>query len=48
MIMQLKKGDIVAVQNADYSGMLYAGSNYSTFSGFLIYEYEDMLPVVGK
>ena len=48
VIVELKKGDIVAVQNADYSGMLYAGSNYSTFSGFLIYEYEDMSPPVGK
>ena len=44
----LKKGNFVAVQNANYSGMLYAGSNYSTFSGVLLYEYEDVSPAVGK
>ena len=48
VIVQLEKGNFVAVQNADYSGMLYAGSNYSTFSGFLLYEYEDVSPAVGK
>ena len=48
VIVQLEKGNFVAVQNANYSGMLYAGSNYSTFSGFLLYEYEDVSPAVGK
>ena len=48
VIVQLQKGDFVAVQNADYSGMVYTGFNYSTFSGFLLYEYEDMSPLVGK
>ena len=48
VIVELDKGDIVAVQNADYTGMVYHGYNYSTFSGFLLYEYEDVSPVVGK
>ena len=48
VIVQLKKGNVIAVQNADYSGMLYTGLNYSTFSGFLLYEYEDVSPAIGK
>ena len=48
VIVQLGKGNVVTVQNADYSGMVYNGYNYCTFSGFLLYEYEDMSPVVGK
>ena len=48
VIVELKRGEVVAVQNADYSGMVYFGYNYCTFSGFLLYEYEDMSPVVGK
>ena len=48
VIIQLNTGDIVAVQNVDYNNMLYLGYNYSTFSGFLLYEYEDMTPAVGK
>ena len=48
VIVQLQRGSVVAVQNADYSGMLYTGYNYSTFSGFLLYEYEDMSPAIGK
>ena len=48
VIIKLVKGDDIAVQNTDYTGMVYLGYNYSTFSGFLLYEYEDLSPVVGK
>ena len=48
VIVELVKGDGIAVQNADYTGMVFFGYNYSTFSGFLLYEYEDISPVVGK
>ena len=48
VIVQLKRGNVTAIQNADYSGIVYTGLNYSTFSGFLLYEYEDVSPVIGK
>ena len=48
VIIQLKKNDDIAVQNADYSGVVFMGSNYSTFSGFLLYDLSDDAPVVGK
>ena len=31
VIVQLEKGDFVAVQNADYSGMVYTGFNFWIF-----------------
>ena len=48
VIVELDKGDIIAIQNADYTGMVYNGGFYSTFSGFLLYEYEDASEIVGK
>lgn len=48
VIVELNSGDDVAVQNADYTGMVYYGGYYSTFSGFLLYEYETVPPAVGK
>ena len=48
VIVELDKGDDIAVQNADYTGMVYHGYFYSTFSGFLLYEYDIISEVVGK
>ena len=48
VIVKLDRGHVVAVENVDVNGMVYFGYNYSTFSGFLLYEYEDVSPVVGK
>ena len=47
VIVQLAKGDDVAVQNEHYTGTAYYGSNYSTFSGFLLYDLSEPGAIVG-
>ena len=46
--VQLQKGDDVAVQNSDYNNVTFWGDDYSTFSGFLLYETPGSPNLVGK
>ena len=48
VIVQMKKNEDVAVQNEHYSGTVFYGSNYSTFSGFLLYDLSEIAPAIGK
>ena len=48
ILVELLKGDDVAVQNSDYYNMTFWGDNYSTFSGFLLYENVSSPNLVGK
>ena len=48
VIVQVAKGEWVAVQNEHYSNVVYYGSSYSTFSGFLLYELSDASAIIGK
>ena len=48
IVVELLKDDDVAVQNSDYYNMTYWGDNYSTFSGFLLYENVSSPNLVGK
>ena len=47
VIVQLAKGDDVAVQNEHHYGTVYYGSDYSTFSGFLLYDLSEPGAIVG-
>ena len=47
-IIELETGDDVYVQNADWSDRTYYGSNFSTFSGFLLYGYPEPEIILGK
>ena len=48
VVVELNKGDDVAVQNADFSDISFNGAKYSTFAGFLLYDYTGTFEVVGK
>ena len=48
VILQLERGEDVAVQNEDYTGIVYHGSYYCTFSGLLLYDLSDASAIVGK
>ena len=47
VVVQLKSGDIVAVKNDDISGITFNGDLYSSFAGFLLYDFTGMPSVVG-
>ena len=48
VVIELKNGDIVSVQSHD-QGADYYGNDYSSFAGFLLYDYFDVInPVVGE
>ena len=44
--VELNRGDEIAVQSANYPGVKFYGYRHSSFSGFLLYEYNH--PLVGK
>ena len=50
VIVELDAGDDVSVKEAHYTDCVYYGSYYSTFSGFLLYQYDSPDPdiVLGK
>lgn len=48
IVLQLNKGDDVAVRNDDISGINFHGDLFSSFDGFLLYDYSDSVPIVGK
>ena len=48
VVLQLNKGDDVAVRNDDITGINFNGDLFSSFSGFLLYDYSDGAPIVGK
>ena len=49
-IVEVQAGDNITVQNADWTNRSYYGSYFSTFSGFLLYNYELPEPevILGK
>lgn len=47
VVVQLKTGDDIAVKNDDIAGINFHGEQYSSFSGFLLYDYTELVPVVG-
>ena len=46
-VVQLKTGDDIAIKNDDIAGVNFYGDHYSSFSGFLLYDYTKLLPIVG-
>ena len=48
VIVELKTGDLVSVVSEDAQGVDYHGDDYTSFSGFLLHDYSDVNPVVGK
>ena len=48
VVLQLNKGDDIAVRNDDITAINFHGDLYSSFSGFLLYDYSDGAPIVGK
>ena len=48
VIVELDAGDDVSVKEAHYSDCIYYGSYYSTFSGFLLYQYPNPELIIGK
>ena len=40
VIVELNAGDDVSVKEAHYTDCVYYGSYFSTFSGFLLYQYD--------
>ena len=48
VVLQLNKGDDIAVRNDDITAINFYGDLYSSFSGFLLYDYSDGAPIVGK
>ena len=49
-VVELKASDVVSVQSDELQGTDFFGYAYSSFSGFLLYDYSDVIsvPVVGK
>ena len=48
VVFQLIRGDDIAVPNDDIAAINFNGEYYTTFSGFLLYDYSDGAPIVGK
>ena len=49
VVLQLKKGDGVAIRNDDITAIDFHGELYPTFAGFLLYDYSDSPgAIVGK
>ena len=47
VVVELKAGDLISIESHD-QGVDYSGYDYSSFSGFLLYDYSDVNPIVGK
>lgn len=47
VVVQLKTGDDIAIKNDDIAGINFYGDQYSSFSGFLLYDYTELLPIIG-
>ena len=48
-VIELKIGDLVSVVSHDSTVNIdYTGGDYSSFAGFLLYDYSDVHPIIGK
>ena len=49
VVIELKAGDLVSVESDEVTAHVdFSGYDYSSFSGFLLYDYSDVSPIVGK